>query len=132
MQSYGAEGKSRAETRNSAGCGLAFVSAWGRDDFIAAASMLPGVQLAACAASSSLERSKEFAQRHGFKRAHASYPELAADPDVGALCLNRALASRLVGLVCAVSGWHPRFALHLESAPASTMCAAVLEASLHW
>jgi predicted dehydrogenase len=52
------------------------------DDFITAAAFLPGTQLIAAAASSSLPRAQEFAKRHGFKRAHGSYRDLAGDPDV--------------------------------------------------
>lgn len=52
------------------------------DDFVTAAAFLPGTQLVAAAAGSSRERANEFAQRHGFQRAHGSYLELAQDKDV--------------------------------------------------
>jgi predicted dehydrogenase len=52
------------------------------DDFVTAAAFLPGTQLIAAAAGSSKERANEFAQRHGFQRAHGSYLELAQDKDV--------------------------------------------------
>lgn len=57
-------------------------AAWRADDFITAAAFLPGTQLVAAAASSSLDKAQEFAKRHGFKRAHGSYRDLAGDPDV--------------------------------------------------
>ena len=52
------------------------------DDFVTAAAFLPGTQLVAAAAGSSKERANEFAQRHGFQRAHGSYLELAQDKDI--------------------------------------------------
>ena len=40
------------------------------------------VQIVAVAARS-LERAKEFAEKHGVKSAYGSYESLAQDPDVG-------------------------------------------------
>lgn len=52
------------------------------DDFVSSLSMLPGVELAACASASSADKAAEFAERHKFARSYASYQELADDPEV--------------------------------------------------
>lgn len=53
---------------------------------------LPNVQITAIA-SRSLERSQEFAKKHGIPKAYSSYVELANDPDIGEywamICLHR-------------------------------------------
>lgn len=54
---------------------------------------LPNVQITAIA-SRSLERSQEFAKKHGIPKAYSSYVELANDPDVGEYWAMSGLAAQ--------------------------------------
>lgn len=54
---------------------------------------LPNVQITAIA-SRSLERSQEFAKKHGIPKAYSSYVELANNPDVGEYWAMSGLAAQ--------------------------------------
>lgn len=55
---------------------------------------LCNVQITAIA-SRSLERSQEFAKKHGIPKAYSSYVELASDPDVGEYWAMSGLAAQI-------------------------------------
>lgn len=59
----------------------------------------PHAQIAAIT-SRSLERSKEFAKKHGIPKAYGSYEELANDPDIGELRAMSGLAAQAEKMAC--------------------------------